>query len=101
MKLEDIAKTTDAELANDRTASNIDILKTEFEVFIARAKGELKKLDAAEKKETTDFVRSFNNDGESINAAAFIHGIADREIERQRIRQRLEVIEKKYAEYFG
>lgn len=100
MKLEDIAKTTDAELANDRTASNIDILKTEFEVFIARAKGELKKLDAAEKKETTDFVRSFNND-EPINTAAFIHSIADREIERQRIRQRLEAIEKKYAEYFG
>lgn len=100
MKLEDIMKTTDAELANDRAASNIDILKTEFEVFIARAKGELKKIDAAEKKETTDFVRSFN-DGEPINTAAFIHGLADREIERQRIRQRLEVIEKKYAEYFG
>lgn len=100
MKLEDIAKTTDAELANDRAASNIDILKTEFEVFIARGRSELKKLDAVEKKETAEFVRSFNAN-EPINTTAFIHSLADREIERQRIRQRLEVIEKKYAEYFG
>lgn len=101
MKLEDLAKTTDAELANERTASNIDILKTEFEVFIARGKSELKKLDAAEKKDVTDFIKSLKKDEEVQNAAMFIHGIADRGIERQRIKQRLEVIEKKYTEYFG
>ena len=62
MKLEDLAKTTDADLASERTTSNIDILKTEFEVFIARGKAELKKLNAAEKKEVTDFIRSLKND---------------------------------------
>ena len=101
MKLEDLAKTTDADLASERTTSNIDILKTELEVFIARGKAELKKLNAAEKKEVTDFIRSLKNDEEVQNAAEFIHSIVDREIERERLAKRLEIIEKKYNEYFA
>ena len=101
MKLEDLAKTTDTELASERTTSNIDILKTEFEVFIACGKAELKKLNAAEKKEVTDFIRSLKNDEEVQNAAEFIHSIVDCEIERERLVKRLEIIEKKYNEYFA
>ena len=49
----------------------------------------------------TDFIRSLKNDEEVQNAAEFIHSIVDREIERERLTKRLEIIEKKYNEYFA